>query len=102
MLNLIALEYIYYKLIKILRLFQHSDLVDITNNTIGELDKNKLPTRSNILRLLFHKTRKDNLEIESSIKLILNDVIEIWSQVPLKTIQFNHSAEKLRKLYKEF
>ena len=84
--------------------FEHSDLIDISTNTISELSEDKLPTKSDVLKLLFHKTKTNdaNTNVDQCCKLIIKDVKEIWDKIPIPSITLKSGTRKLKKLYVEF
>ena len=83
-------------------IFTHSYLVDISKNTISELQDNKLPTKSEVLKLLFHYSKTENKNIDDTSKLVTEKIRNVWDKIPIKTAAVRNSVSKLKKLYNEY
>lgn len=81
---------------------QDSVFSDISNKTISEITGDKLPSKSQVLRLLFNKTKNTNVEVNDAVKLVIGEVQTVWAKASVNTRRKYHCFEKLKKLHKEF
>lgn len=80
----------------------HEDLTRLSSNTIKQLSVNKLPSISEVLRLLFHKTKQENMKLTDAIKSVITEVLFLWNKALVTTVRFDHCRENLAKLYSEY
>lgn len=71
---------------------------DITHQITGA----KLPSKRQVLSVLFYNIRKVGLSVSESARLVIKEVETFWEKGRIPTSGLNHSSEKLIKLYNEW
>lgn len=73
---------------------------------IGDIDTkisgNKLPSKKQVLKVLFFKLRKLKLTLLESATLVIKEVILFWEKARLPTQQSHRAVQKLTDLYKKW
>lgn len=73
---------------------------------IGDIDVqivgNKLPTKSQVLKVLFFHTRILNVTAQEGIAAVIDEIVVFWkkAQIPVQDVQ--RCRDKLKKLYDEW
>ncbi|KYM93405.1 hypothetical protein ALC62_15995 [Cyphomyrmex costatus] len=63
---------------------------------------NKLPTKRQVLKVLFFYTRHLNKTIKDGIKLVISEVTLFWNKANIPTQQYVRCCKKLQKLYEDY
>lgn len=82
--------------------FEHTDLTDLCTKTITKLEDNRLPTKSDVLKLFFNYTKNQQMSTDDSIKLVLDNVLIHWRKVPIETIELRNCITRFKNIYNEF
>lgn len=67
-----------------------------------ELEKNKLPTKKQVLQVLCYNTIGLKKTLKDSTAVVVNQLLSVWKISNIPTQRHDHCKEKLEKLYKRY
>lgn len=74
----------------------------LIGNVIPQLSGSKLPSKKQVLGVLFFYTRTLNLEVRKSALMVANEVIVFWDKARIPTRDKSAIAQQVEKLYGEW
>lgn len=81
-------------------------LLDCDVFLVGKCEKEisgaKLPSKRQVLQVLFHHIRIENMNLNPSARLVAHEVLEYWKKARVPTITAENCVKKLKKLYDEW
>lgn len=69
---------------------------------ISNINKNKLPSRRDVLNLFMYKHQSLKLSIRDSASSVISDTNAAWANLLIPTSRPQHSIQKLKKIYSEY
>lgn len=76
--------------------------INLVGFEIKTLGNSKLPSNRDVLCLFYYKHRTENFIIRNSAKIVLSEVIKVWSKFCLPTNNSHRSILKIENLYKNW
>lgn len=61
----------------------------------------KLPSKGDVLSVLFYNMRMVNLTLQDSVSLVIDECLIFWKKARIPTRDRSHCLKQLRKLYEE-
>lgn len=71
-------------------------------DTLPDIISDKLPSKLEVLRHIFHHTRELRLNVAESSILVINNVLKIWNDLAIPVREKAHCVKKLKSLYEEY
>lgn len=75
---------------------------DICNNTISELPEDVLPRKVHVLKRLLFLTKNEKYTAADAIKIVIKEVIQVWSKIPVELKRIDYCNEMLKNLHGTF
>lgn len=61
----------------------------------------KLPSKRQVLQMLYYHIRINKLQINKSARLVIDEVLQFWNRARLPTLSEDNCFNKLKKLYND-
>lgn len=74
----------------------------ILDETPSQIPSNKLPSNADIIKALFFEKQNANISKEASIKIVSNQVYELWHRAMIPIVSKQRLQEKLSDYYEEY
>ena len=76
--------------------------VQLIGDTVNHISGDKLPSKRDVLLVLFHNTRVKKMGLRESARNVIRDVVVFWKKVGLPTQTEQKMIDKLENLHKEW